>query len=178
MSLLRTRSPRRGGFSLIEITLALGVAGVALVSIVGLLGVAANSNRTAGRDTTMVSMTHQVLADLRAANFDDLWDAVPWNENGTPKLNKPATGSAALAPASSVYFFTADGTPVPAAKAKSNPETAYECTVRKVPDPVTRTANSGAFNLLRLELLFVSPPGASSANAVNRQTVHASLARY
>ncbi len=66
---------------------------------------------------------------------------------------------------------------MPAGEAASNPETAYLCTVRKVPDPVTRTANFGAFNLLRLELVFDSFPPRTSGAALNRQIVHASLAR-
>lgn len=54
------------GFSLIEVTLALGVAGFCLIAIFGLLPVALNSNQAAVEQTAANGILSAVLSDLRA----------------------------------------------------------------------------------------------------------------
>ncbi|MEO7933412.1 MAG: hypothetical protein ABIT76_09670 [Chthoniobacterales bacterium] len=54
------------GFTLIEVTLALGVAGFCLTTLFGLLPVALNSNRAAIEQTAANSILSAVISDLRA----------------------------------------------------------------------------------------------------------------
>ena len=64
------RSPQkrtRRGFSLVEVTLALGVAGFCLVSIFGLIPVALNSNQAALEQTVASGILTSISGDLRAA---------------------------------------------------------------------------------------------------------------
>lgn len=67
----RTRRPRvaAGGFSLVEVTLALGVVGFALVAIVGILPVAFTTGRTSIAQTRATALADTVFAGLRAEPF-------------------------------------------------------------------------------------------------------------
>ena len=63
--------PRRAraasaAFSLVEVALALGIAGFCLLAIVGLLPVGLNSNQNAFSQTAAASILSHVLEDLRA----------------------------------------------------------------------------------------------------------------
>ncbi len=53
-------------FSLVEVTLALGVAGFCLLAIFGLLPVALNSNQAAIEQTTANGILSSIISDLRA----------------------------------------------------------------------------------------------------------------
>ena len=56
----------RAAFSLVEVALALGIAGFTLVLIVGLLPVAVNTNQAASEQTVANGILSAVIADLRA----------------------------------------------------------------------------------------------------------------
>ncbi len=58
---------RSGGFSLIEIVLALGIISFALVSILGLLAGALSTSRDASDDRIAASMTTRLLSELRSS---------------------------------------------------------------------------------------------------------------
>ena len=62
----RTRAASAAAFSLVEVALALGIAGFCLVAVVGLLPVGINSNQAAFSQTAAASILSHVLADLRA----------------------------------------------------------------------------------------------------------------
>lgn len=53
-------------FSLVEVTLALGIAAVGLTAVFGLLPIAAKSNRDASAQTAASEILSAVVADLRA----------------------------------------------------------------------------------------------------------------
>jgi uncharacterized protein (TIGR02598 family) len=57
---------RRKGFSLIEVTLALGVAAVSLLAIFALLPVGVKTNQVAIEQTASTSVLSAIVADLRA----------------------------------------------------------------------------------------------------------------
>lgn len=67
MNLTNTRQPQ-SGFSLVEVTLALGVAAVALVAILGMLPVGVTSNQNTLAQTTAAGIAAGVAADLRGAS--------------------------------------------------------------------------------------------------------------
>lgn len=56
----------RAGFSLVEVTLALGVAAFCLIAIVGLLPLGVQSNQNTISQTAAASVLSSVIADLRA----------------------------------------------------------------------------------------------------------------
>ena len=68
------RSPRsdphpRGGFSLVEIALALGVVALALVSILGLIPVALDAAEESRSQARAALISRRIFADLRAGTF-------------------------------------------------------------------------------------------------------------
>lgn len=54
------------GFSLVEVTIALGIAAVSLIAIYGLLPVGAQTNANAAAETTAVNIIAALTADMRA----------------------------------------------------------------------------------------------------------------
>lgn len=169
----RPVSTHCAAFSLVEITLAIGVAAVALVSIIGLLGVSADANGAAGRDTVLVTMTTQVMNELRGApSFEALWVKEPRAAGFVPKPN----GKPSEVPQDTSYFFNADGRQMEA----GTPDVLYECTVRKTADLPRREDNKGPSNLLKLQLVFTSPVTANPSpdKRPNRRIVNASIARF
>ncbi len=61
---MRKPQPRKA-FSLVEVTLALGVMGFAMLAIFGLLPVGLTSNATAVQQTTATNLATGIIADLR-----------------------------------------------------------------------------------------------------------------
>jgi len=58
-----------GGFSLAEVAIAIGIAGVALFSVVGLMPPLLDSERTSGMRSAVPQMTTQVMGILRSAAY-------------------------------------------------------------------------------------------------------------
>ena len=58
--------PSKSGFSLAEVTLALGIAGFCLVAVFGLMPVGVRTNRNATSQTAATNIVAAVVADLRA----------------------------------------------------------------------------------------------------------------
>ena len=168
---MRSAFEKIRAFSLVEVVLALGVASVALVAVIGLMGVAVNTSSSAGNDTLLVAMTNGVLNDLRSAEFDSLWKDVPRNFKNVAV----STGAAV----DSTYYFSNEGALVPAASA-ADFSTQYQCVVKKTPDPASQVAAGKPFNLMKLQLTFTWPVSANTdpAKRPNRQTIYASIARY
>ena len=57
----------RAGFSLVEVTLALGVAGFCLMTVFALLPIGIKTNQTAFSQTAAATILSNVVADMRAA---------------------------------------------------------------------------------------------------------------
>jgi type II secretory pathway pseudopilin PulG len=64
------RSLARSGFSLIEVTLALGVAGFCLIAIMGLLPVGLKTNQAATQQTTANAILSALVSDIRTTPKD------------------------------------------------------------------------------------------------------------
>ena len=60
------RNYKLGGFSLVEVTLALGVGAFCLIAVFGLLPVGVQTNQRATSQTAAASIMANVVADLRA----------------------------------------------------------------------------------------------------------------
>jgi uncharacterized protein (TIGR02598 family) len=64
---MKLRSRSAAGFSLVELTLALGVAAVCLIMVFGLMAVGLKTQQASVRQTTANAIISQVVADLGAA---------------------------------------------------------------------------------------------------------------
>jgi uncharacterized protein (TIGR02598 family) len=60
------RSDSSGCFSLVEVTIALGIAGISLIAIFGLLPIGAQTSVAASSQTAAVNVLAAVIADMRA----------------------------------------------------------------------------------------------------------------
>jgi uncharacterized protein (TIGR02598 family) len=113
---------RAAGFSLVEVTLALGVAGFCLIAIFGLLPVALNSNQAAIQQTAANGIISSVIADLRATP-----STTPPGAAATSKqfaINIPASGTAA----EQTLFFNDERQLVPQAEARYRMTIAFAST--------------------------------------------------
>lgn len=88
----------RNGFSLVEVTLAVGVAAVSLVAIFGLLPVGLQTDRDASEQIAAISISSAVISDLRAT---------PGTGAATsPQFGISIPGSGTNLSASPLYFST------------------------------------------------------------------------
>lgn len=96
----------RAAFSLVEVTLALGVAAFCLVSIFGLMTVGLNSNYTAIEQTAANGILSMVSADLRATP-----STLPaGGATVSRQLSIPIPGNPVdTAPAATTLYFTSEG---------------------------------------------------------------------
>lgn len=62
-----SRPRRSDAFSLVELTLALGIAAFCLIAVFGLMPIAVQTNRNATSQTAATNIMASVLSDLRAA---------------------------------------------------------------------------------------------------------------
>src|SRR5436189_1268687 len=60
------KGQRTSGFSLVEVTLALGIAAFCLIAVFGLLPVGVQTNRNATSQTATTNIMAAVVSDLRA----------------------------------------------------------------------------------------------------------------
>src|SRR5438477_10130036 len=63
---MRFCNSRTGAFSLVEVTLALGVAAFCLIAVFGLVPIGIQTNRNATSQTAATNIIAAVVADLRA----------------------------------------------------------------------------------------------------------------
>lgn len=96
-------------FSLVEVTLALGVAAFALVAIFGLLPVGLTSNQNSVEQTAAAGVASSLVADLRAT---------PSASTSSPRflIPIPATGTS-----TATLFLKEDGTISGAVNANASP---------------------------------------------------------
>jgi Tfp pilus assembly protein PilV len=68
---VKTRST--SAFSLVEVTLALGIAAFCLIAVFGLVPVAVQTNRNANSQTAATTIMAAVVSDLRATSNSNSW---------------------------------------------------------------------------------------------------------
>jgi len=153
---------RTAGFSLVEVTLALGVAGFCLVALLGLLPVALNSNRAAIEQTAANGILSAIIADLRATP--------PTAPRGVAATSQqysipiPANGS----PGTNTIFFNSDRQVVATA-----PLGRYLLTIAFLPPP----GGSGARAATMMDLKVTWPAAAAATNAAGSVETFVALDR-
>jgi uncharacterized protein (TIGR02598 family) len=95
------RSLHAAGFSLVEVTLALGVAAFCLITVFGLIPVALMTQQASVRQTAAAAIISQIVADLRAAM------RLP---PGQQSKQFSLTGHWAAMASPDQLYFTTDGT--------------------------------------------------------------------
>lgn len=118
------RIAKASGFSLIEVTLAIGVAAFCLVVVFGLLPVAQQSQQTASEQTAAANLISEVVSDLRAAERPN-----PPTPSISPHFGLTVGAAAALS--ETLYFR--DGAdvigPPGTLAASANPRPRYRVTI-------------------------------------------------
>jgi len=97
--------PFSGAFSLVEVTLALGVAAFCLIALFGLLPLGLQTNQSSISQTAAASMLSSVVADLRA----------------TPKTNPTSSQYDITFGTAKVLYFDAEGRDVAPTDPAANP---------------------------------------------------------
>ena len=143
--------PEISGFSLVEITLSLGVMSICLLAVLGLLPMASQTNRAAAADTAAASIATAVLADIRA----------------TPRAATISSQFGLPLNASSVLFFDAEGQ----ATTTANNASIYRAEIN------FPTNSSGANAATFVYVLVSWPAAAASATAAGRAEMFTALNR-
>jgi uncharacterized protein (TIGR02598 family) len=111
---MKCQSDETSAFSLVEVTLAIGVAAFCLIAVMGLLPVATQTSRKASQQTTANAILSAVIADLRtvpkgAGNSSKQFKTnFPNNANSPNYLyfsNDGSTASKPDHPASDTVFY-------------------------------------------------------------------------
>jgi uncharacterized protein (TIGR02598 family) len=156
--MVRRRDP---GFSLVEVTIALGIAAFALAAIVGLLSVTLKDGKSALDDTLIAEMARDIVNTMRKETFTSIPTAtVVYFDNGGKRANElDSSGNIQTMSESDAISQGA----------------VYQCTPVVVADAATTSADS-TVNLWRVTLNFKWPVGA--AKSINEKTIQADIARY
>ena len=72
-------------FSLIELTLAIGIAAFCLLAVMGLIPIAVQTNRNATSQTAATNIIASVIADMRATTSCDIPDKSLASRSATPR---------------------------------------------------------------------------------------------
>jgi len=152
---------KTSAFSLVEVTIALGITAFALAAIVGLLSLTLKNSKSAQDDTLVAEMAGDFINGMRKQEFTAI-PTVPtvYFDVGGKRLN-PSTASGEIQALGSTVAISQGGI--------------YECVPSVTVDQST-TNPDGSANLYRVSLNFKWPIG--SANSVNEKTIHADIARY
>lgn len=105
------------GFSLVEMTLALGVAAFCLIGLFGLLPLGVQTNQSSISQTAAASVLSSIVADLRA----------------TPKTNPTSLQYEITFGAAKILYFDGEGRAVVPANANAIPR--YRVTITFPPSP-------------------------------------------
>jgi uncharacterized protein (TIGR02598 family) len=163
------------GFSLAEVVLATGICSVALMSLIGVLGVSLSAERDSARDTALAAMSSQIVARLSKQPFDELIKSVG-------SASPSADGDGAMPDAVPVFYFDSQGMLITDAGDPHDLSAAYRCMVTQRPCEETKNPTTGACNLVRVEMAcswpVTSGSGSTNAQPTGHQRLYASIARY
>lgn len=115
-------SRKLAAFSLVEVTLAIGVAGFCLLAVLGLLPVSARSNQAAVQQTAANNLISEIAADLRAAV------RLPPGQLSKQFSLHPHNGGA-WDPTPDYLYFTNDGKPIGSNQATAPTDAVFRATI-------------------------------------------------
>jgi uncharacterized protein (TIGR02598 family) len=159
---MKANAGDRPGFSLIEVTLALGVAAVCLVTLFALLPVGLQTHQNATQQVLSADIMSAVIADLRATPVTTPRGGATTSPQFA--ISIPANPVAAVT--TSTLFFNREGQFSTSANANSR----YQFTINFVPNGGARTATLA-------DLKMTWPAAASAANASGSSEIFLGLDR-
>ena len=155
------RGCRHSGFSLIEVTLAMGVAAVSLLVIFSLLPIGLQTNQRSIEQTASADILSAVAADLRASPVTS-----PRGNTTTStqfSINTPAAGSTGT----TTLFFNSSGQ----SNASQQSDSRYRLTITFVSN------GGGAKTATWADLKVTWPPGAAITDAQGTAEMFAAFDR-
>ncbi|XHR31064.1 MAG: hypothetical protein ACFUZC_10985 [Chthoniobacteraceae bacterium] len=144
-------------FSLVEVTVSLGIIAFVLTGITGLLSGSFSTARDSADDNALTLVTRDVVEDQRGRSMDDLSTAT-----------------------ATTRYFLEDGSPCNATNDASalTQHALYRCVISCVSDDNTKSAD-GTINLVALNLRVSWPMiAAGSASERNTRNIYVKIARY
>jgi hypothetical protein len=139
--------PAAAAFSLVELTLALGIAAFCLITVFALVPIAVLTNRNATSQTAATNIAALAVADLRAATTASFMLGIPIPDPTTlPLFNPPNVvpcSGGQTSGTSQVRYFDAQGQVYASFSSNSNPPLLYRLIVTFVKNTAA-TATSGA----------------------------------
>ena len=173
---MRMNLSKGSAFSLVEVTLALGIAAFGLIAVFGLLPTGLNTNQASIRQTAAANVIAGIAADLRQAPTADQIASAPILTAVSPRLGIKLTTSptkgyldegGALTPGSATSLATSSLT------TSSN----YQVNITII-NPVSVPAPTPPVRTVTMAIVQISwPAGASTANAAGSLTTFVALDR-
>ena len=159
---MKTTARKQLGFSLVEVTLALGVAAVCLITVFALLPIGLRTTQNATQQVATADIMSAVIADLRATPVT------------TPRGNATTSLQFAIAipgnpvpgATTSTLYFDAAGTVAAALTSDSR----FQLTITFQP-------NTGSRSATLVDLKMTWPAGASPTNATGTSEMFVALDR-
>ena len=129
-------------FSLVEVTLALGVATFCLLTLVALLPTGLKTEQSASEETASMNIGAGILADLRAydVNSSNAYVTTPAATPGSPRYQLVMPAST---PQQTVLYLDADGSPLTTSDAVAR-SGRYTAVLTLVPQPTPTPSPSSA----------------------------------
>jgi type II secretory pathway pseudopilin PulG len=166
---MRFCNSRTGGFSLVEVTLALGVAAFCLIAVFGLMPVGVQTNRNATSQSAATNILASVIADLHATPLT----TPPGSATTSPQYQIPIPANPVdLATSVPPLFFAEDGTFSISIQAQSR----YQLNITFLPTSANPNGSNTHFATLA-NIKISWPAAANPANASGSTETFAALDR-
>jgi len=162
-----TRRRHQAAFSLIEVTLAIGVVAFAFMSILGLIPIGMNTFRQAMNTSVCSQISEQVMNDVQETDFIALTSTNSGNTNGGPYLLTSGTSSSGQ----TTRYFDYRGNELIAGSSTRAPQGAlYWVQTRITPNTIVpgsvasyTAQNAGNPALATVTIQIINNPGATTS---------------
>jgi uncharacterized protein (TIGR02598 family) len=159
---MNARSRDGSGFSLVEVTLALGVAGVCLLTIFALLPIGLHTSQNADQQVASAELMGAVIADLRATPVT----TPRGSATGSPQFAISIPANPVATDTTSILFLNSKGQFTPSLDSSSR----YRLTITFVPNGGLRSATLAGLRM-------TWPAAASTANYAGSSEMFLALDR-
>ena len=159
-------------FSLVEVVIAIGIFAISVLTILGLLSVSLEANRSASSDTQVALMAERTYSMLETLGLPNVSTNKLFASGASPSLYFDVTGKPLVTSTNTIVFGYPTSANALAAGA------VYSCTVTTNTPPLSSgSAGGNSTNLLSIGMKFAWPVAAPTANQTVR-IVNATLGNY
>ena len=162
-------------FSLVEVVIAIGIFAISVLTILGLLSVSMEANRSASSDTQVALMAERTYSMLESLGFQNVSTNKLFASGASPSLYFDVTGKPLVTSTNTILF----GYPTPANALAAG--ALYSCTVTTNTTPLSFGYSTGSSppstNLISIQMQFAWPAAAPTANQTVR-VVNATMGNY